>query len=658
MSQRCMLPVFKGLSRLIFVLICILLICIGFSRVASANEKQFDAKHIKAAYLLNFIKNIQWPNEATKETYNLAIYKDIQFHQFLSKALSQKQIKNGTLVIHYVDTVEKAKQADMVYLSEKFTDKVHNIASGIRGSHTLLVTDGSDKKHDVMINLIQNDESGAISFEVNKSNILYEKLNMTANLLLIGGTELDIATLYRETEVAMQKTKQQSMALKDNLQNQQQVLKEQQQRLDASAKQLKKNKEKLARLNKEQILSVMEATKQKNALAQLKTSVYEKQLLLAEQKNRFENILLESKKNEMKLSQQHRILAAEELKNKNILTTVNKNKQVLSIQNEELEKHREQLKQQNNELSDKQQTISNQRSYILVTTILIIITVFASLLLIFFFIKNKKNTNKLAKTLTNLNDAQEQLVQAEKMASLGRLVAGVAHEINTPLSIAITANSLVMDDTVEITNKIAAAKLSKGRMTRYIETSLKSLSMSEKALERVKGLLTNFKLVAADQIVIDKREINLATYIDEVMSTLSVEMKNHHVEYEFSGEMEVLITTLPGVFAQVLTNLVMNSIVHGFDKLDSGDITINLATNNQNDAIVTYSDNGKGMDHHVLENIFEPFFTTKRGKGSTGLGMNIVYNIINQQLKGNITVNSEQDAGTVITITLPITIEH
>ena len=152
------------------------------------------------------------------------------------------------------------------------------------------------------------------------------------------------------------------------------------------------------------------------------------------------------------------------------------------------------------------------------TTILTSLAILAVLLIIFFFNKNKKTTTKLTKTLAHLNDTQEQLVQSEKMASLGRLVAGVAHEINTPLSIAITANSLVLDDTREVKDKIGSASLSKSRMDSHIETVEKSLVMSESALDRVRHLLVNFKLVAADQIVSDQREINLAKYIDEVMS--------------------------------------------------------------------------------------------------------------------------------------------
>jgi len=632
-----------------FFKLVILCCCLFVSLVTLTKAQQFDAKHIKAAYLVNFIKHIQWPDENKKNTYQLAIYQDIAFYQFLSTILKQKKIKDITLNIRYAETIAQLQQADIIYIAKQYNENIHELANVVRGSNTLLVTDSSDNKHDVMINLIQDEKSGAISFEVNKSNILYEKLIMSADLLLLGGTELDIATLYRETEVAMQKTRQQSIALMSNLQKQQQLL-------NASTRQLKVTKAELLQLNKDQQASVIAAKKQKIELAQLKISVDNKQTLLVEQKQALQLISNQSKLTEEKLITQQQLLAQKSLKNEQILATVNQNKKVLAKQNKELADHKEQVIKQNNELTDKQQIISNQQTYILVTTVLITITLIASLLIIFFFVKNKRTTEKLSSTLTNLNDTQEQLVQAEKMASLGRLVAGVAHEINTPLSIAITANSLVIDDTAEITEKIASASLSKGRMDKYIEKSMQSLTMSEKALERVKNLLTNFKLVAADQVIVDQREINLAIYIDEVMTTLSVEMKNNNINYQFSGDTDIHIDTLPGVFAQVLTNLVMNSIIHAFDRSDRGEISINIVENEQRDSVITYVDNGKGMNAHVLENIFEPFFTTKRGDGSTGLGMNIVYNIINQQLKGDIIVESEQGVGTTMMITLPQTI--
>jgi len=186
------------------------MLCFNFTVIA----QKFDAKHIKSAYIVNFFKHITWPNEADKDTYLLAIYKEPSYVEFLSQALKNKKIKNKSIIVIYADSLSKLKRADSVYIPQQFNDQLHNIANALRGTNTLLISDNSLNKHDVMINLIQQQDSVVISFEVNKSNIIYENLNMSADLLLLGGSELDIATLYRETEMAMQKTRAQSIELR------------------------------------------------------------------------------------------------------------------------------------------------------------------------------------------------------------------------------------------------------------------------------------------------------------------------------------------------------------------------------------------------------------------------------------------------------------
>jgi len=592
--------------------------------------------------MVNFFKHITWPNEASRKDYHLAIYKESSYFDFLSKALKDKKIKNKNIRVTNVVNVEQLKHADSVYIPQQFNGDLHEIANILRGTNTLIISDNSQNKHDVMINLMQVDQSTVISFEVNKSNIIYEKLSMSADLLLLGGSELDIATLYRETEMAMQKTRSKSIKLQSDLLKQE--LK------------LSNSREALKKLNVELSRNATSAKAQKFELAQLKLNVTKKQQQLEQQRFTLEQVTEQSMATETELLKQQSILAKKSTEYQEILATAEQNKKVLKHQEQELIQHIAQLKEQSADLKSKKQTISNQQTYLLLTTILTTLAILAVLLIIFFFNKNKKITKKLTKTLTNLNDTQEQLVQSEKMASLGRLVAGVAHEINTPLSIAITANSLVLDDTLEIKDKIADTSLSKKRMDQHITISEQSLEMSEGALQRVKHLLTNFKMVAADQIVSEQRTINLAEYINDVMSTLSIEMKKKNVSYQFIGSDDLEIITLPGVFSQVLTNLVINSIVHGFDEGQEGNITIDITASANQGVEIHYKDDGRGMDAYTLANIFEPFFTTKRGKGSTGLGMNIVYNIVNQKLKGTITVTSEQGVGTITTLVLPNTV--
>ena len=613
--------------------------------ITSSYAQQLDANRIKAAYMINFIKHISWPNEKNKKHYQVTIYKDKPFFQFLSSSLSNKVIKNKPLQIAFADNLAQLKGSDVVYISKNANNNLHHIANQLRGHQVLLISDSSKEKHDVMINLNHSDDNAVISFEINKSNIVYEQLKMSAELLLLGGTELDVATLYRETEAAMQKTRQQDIDLKTQLLYKQQQLAYQQGQLKQSQKQL--------------TISLKETKLQKIQLEKLKKDVFKKQHLLSAKEEKLQNISALFTETEQKLTQQQQVLEQKEKKNQQMLARVANNKNILLQQDKQLADHQRQLAQQDQELIARNRTINSQQAYLLITTVLVVIAILVSLLVVFFFIKNKKTTRKLTKTLAFLENTQEQLIQAEKMASLGNLVAGVAHEINTPLGIAITSTSLVIDDTNEVKEKIADGRLSKSRMIKHIDKVEDSLSMSEKALNRVKVLLTNFKQVAADQEFDDKRLFDLNEYIDEIMMTLSVEMKKHHISYQFESDANIEITTFPGAFAQILTNLVNNSIRHGFEHKEQGKVTISLQTNklenaDQNWAVkIIYQDDGCGMNSQILKNIFEPFFTTKRGEGSTGLGMNIVYNIINQKMKGDIKITSQEGQGSTFEIFLP-----
>jgi len=632
--------------KILIILTCVLM----FSTNIIA--QQLDGNRIKAAYLINFIKHISWPNEKNKKSYRIAIYNDHTFYQFLARSLKQKIIKGKPITVINAQSINEMKTADVAYIPSKENNKLHQIANALRSHEILLISNNSKEKHDVMINLKQRTPKSIISFEVNKSNIVYEKLKMSSELLLLGGTELDIANLYRETELAMQKTRQQDIELKSKLL-------QQQQQLQRSNKLLKKSKHQLVQSKLQLAKSIKETQAQKLALKKLQQDALKKQKLLTEQEKKLTNISTLYKQTEQQLKQQQQVLAEKEQKNQQMLQRVAENKKILISQNKQLEEHKQQLAQQDKELIDRNQTINSQQTYLLITTALVAIALLVSLLLVFFFIKNKKINRELNKTLASLENTQEQLIQSEKMASLGSLVAGVAHEINTPLSIAITSNSLVIDDTNEIKQKIAEGSLSKARMAKHIDKVEQSLTMSEKALERVRILLANFKQVAVDQVFDDQRTFKLGEYIEEVMMTLSVEMKKHHIEYQFSAEADIEITTLPGAFAQILTNLVNNSIRHGFENRQSGKINIVLLVNNINSgdqhwaAKIIYQDDGVGMNEHILNNIFEPFFTTKRGKGSTGLGMNIVYNIVHQKMKGEIKVSSEEGVGSTFKILLP-----
>ncbi len=271
---------------------------------------------------------------------------------------------------------------------------------------------------------------------------------------------------------------------------------------------------------------------------------------------------------------------------------------------------------------------------------------------------------QILQTVENLKETQEKLVESEKLAGLGSLVAGIAHELNTPLGIALTSFSSVETETKGIKRAFDSNQMTKSSLDDYLQHTLQTVHVSNQSLYRAIELVNHFKQISSDQVVEDTREINIRQYIDEVMVTLAIGIKRAGCQFTISGGDALVVRSIPGAIAQVLTNLVNNALLHAFSDGASEPgvtwtapaekrITIRIDDYDQIFFTVSISDNGRGMTESTRKRIFDPFFTTKRGKGGTGLGMNIVFNIVTKKLQGHISVASTPGEGTRFDIKLP-----
>lgn len=270
--------------------------------------------------------------------------------------------------------------------------------------------------------------------------------------------------------------------------------------------------------------------------------------------------------------------------------------------------------------------------------------------------KINERTEELQNTLEQLQVTQTQLVDSEKMSALGSLVAGVSHEVNTPLGIAITTHSLVADELRSIQKKLANKTLTSKDMHHFCDTSDRALLMQGENLLRAKKLIENFKKTAADQHQLDIEKLRIGEYYQQVLSTLRSLLKPYAVTLNVICEKSIVIATYPGIHAQILTNLVSNSAKHGFFRADElpddearakqcNTITIEIKQLKPHEVDVIYQDNGTGLSDEAKRHVFEPFFTTARSRGGIGLGMSIVYNLICQKLHGTLTIKpAEQGA--------------
>ncbi|CAK0767001.1 hypothetical protein WCLP8_4000009 [uncultured Gammaproteobacteria bacterium] len=272
--------------------------------------------------------------------------------------------------------------------------------------------------------------------------------------------------------------------------------------------------------------------------------------------------------------------------------------------------------------------------------------------------------------LGDLQEAQTQLIQSEKMAALGSLVAGIAHEINTPIGVTLTGASLLADKANELRTLFVANQMRRSDLADYLEATTETTELMLANIRRAAELIQSFKQVAVDQTSEVRRRFGLRAYIYEVLRSLGVNLKKtpHKVTVRCPDSLE--IDGYPGAISQILTNFIMNSLNHAFDPGQAGQlsITVTLSTPEMPTpempasempapeiVELRYGDDGRGIPAQHCSRVFEPFFTTARGSGGSGLGLHVVYNIVTHTLKGTITLDSTEGRGTTFTVRFPRT---
>ncbi|WDE04087.1 sensor histidine kinase [Thalassomonas viridans] len=255
------------------------------------------------------------------------------------------------------------------------------------------------------------------------------------------------------------------------------------------------------------------------------------------------------------------------------------------------------------------------------------------------------NTNNdLKSSIIELKKAQERLLEAEKMATLGNLSAEVSHEINTPIGVSITSTSYLSDLIAQIDEDIQNQKLTKRTIDDFIRNAKQSIELLMNNLTRASELNTSYKQVAVDQISDKIRSINMSKYLHEIIQSLNPKLKKTRHNIEVNCSEDISIYSHAGAIAQIFTNLIMNSIVHGFEDMEQGKITIDISKHEQI-LRIHYSDNGRGIEAENLPKLFNMFYTTKATQGGSGLGTHIIYNLVTDTLNGTINARCQPNQG-------------
>lgn len=258
--------------------------------------------------------------------------------------------------------------------------------------------------------------------------------------------------------------------------------------------------------------------------------------------------------------------------------------------------------------------------------------------------------------LHRLRETQEELIQAEKMASLGVLVAGVAHEINTPVGTALASASFLAKQTERFQADYAAKTLRKSDLEKYVAHCAEASGLILSSCRRAAELIQGFKQVAVDQTSAERRTFALAAYIRDVLVSLGPRLKQTQHRIAIECPEDIVVDGSPGAFSQVLTNLILNSLIHGYDQDQAGTLSIRVEDIGDGRLRMRYADDGKGIAPEALPRIFDPFYTNRRGSGGSGLGLHIVYNTVVGTMRGQISASSTLGKGAVFSITFPASV--
>jgi len=595
---------------------------------------------------------VEWKNETQISEFHLKIISNnAKAISSFNEIGNNRTLKGKKIKISAASTLSNTSNVHLVFVAKDKLDEYVKIFDMVEGKNILLVSDDYPKDNLVMINLIETSDH-KLRFEINKSNIINQGITVLPELLLLGGTEIDVAKIYRKSQQSLRSIQKQV------------------QHLQQSEKDLKNdNAERRSDIKKQKTL-----INTLNEEIELQTSsVKLQQIKIDSLSNASEELLDNIKNTRNTLTQQLSNLKTKKKELNKQGEEIKKGKIILKDLNIKIEKQIKSNKQQSEKLDVQKSKLTSQKNiiyFLSVITILVLVLIFTT----YFGYKKKKKSNKilveqktmLTKTLKELKDTQSKLVKSEKMASLGVLTAGIAHEINNPINfISSGAHSLDNDfkDLLHILKKLKTVpqdgetvkertenirkleeEFSLNELIQYIPQTIEDIKEGvNRTAEIIKGLLLYSR---SDTSKLQKANIHES--IDASLILLKDKFKDKiKIVKKYNLDIKD-IECYPGQLIQVFTNLIDNAI----DAINNkGTITITTALINKR-VVISIQDTGEGISDANSTKIFDPFFTTKEVGRGTGLGLSICQGIINNH-KGKIEINNVVGKGSEFVITLP-----
>lgn len=609
-----------------------------------------------AAYVYSFARNIEWPKEANEFTIQLITDNPILLEEF--NELSQsKEVRGNPIKLVSSSSAIISQQTHLVYISNNYNSAVRSIFLQARGHNVLLVTDNFLEDRFTMINF-KEAEDNTLAFEINRANIINQGLKILPEMILLGGTDIDMADLYREAQDSIQSLESKIGNLQGRYDS-----------LYSSSERIQNYIEQQQDLIDHQLeeISLKQSTiiNQSKALDSLSVGVEASE-------QRLNSLLTQMREREEDFEKLQSSISDQE-------TQLEEGSLILEEQFRLIEEQDNLISQRESSLEQMVSVVSTQKKTVGMLVFFSLVTLASLLAIVRAYRQRRDHARKLAEqrdelsqTLKELHQTQSKLVQSEKMASLGVLTAGIAHEINNAINFVASGIHVLESNIKEITPVITQVKrlkrdenlsdnieklidvkekLGYNNIQKVIAEVVKNIKIgSDRTTEIVKGLRT-FSMTNTEAV----QDIDIVNEIDVALLLLNNRIKDKiKVEKKYDHK-TLLVDGYKGQLGQVFLNILSNA-VDALQTVEHPEIVVDL-TVLKTKIKIAFTDNGVGMDKEDLARIFDPFYTTKKIGAGTGLGLSIAYGIVEQH-KGNVEVTSRKGKGTSFTITLPFKIEN
>lgn len=630
------------------------LFAVALIQLQIAQGQSVQKEKIIAAYAYSFAKNIEWPKNDEEFTIQLITDNQSLVDEFQLLAASKK-LKGSSIKLISNSSAIVSQRAHLVFVSNNYNSAVRSIYLQLRGFNVLLVTDNFPDNRFTMINF-QNTENNTINFEINRSNIINQGLTVLPEMILLGGTEIDMADLYREAQDSIQSLESKigglqgrydsllinSTKIQDNINQQQDLIEHQLEEI------------------KEKQLTIVS---QSDELDSLSTGV-------SVSESKLDSLIRQMKKREADFTQLQLSIDEQETQLEEGKLVLDEQFRLIEEQDNLISEGESSLEQMVSVVTSQKRTVGLLIFFSIVTLVFLVAIARAYKLRRDAAQKLSEQRDELAELLKELHQTQSQLVQSEKMASLGVLTAGIAHEINNAINFVasgihvLEANIKEASPVIKRVNKIKRddnltenveklidekEKVGYGKVQKMIGEVVKNIKIgAERTASIVEGLRT-YSISDVEEYT----DIDLINEIDVSLLLLNNRIKDRVKivkEYDFDT---LVIDGYKGQMGQVFLNILGNA-VDALAETEDPQIIIRIFKLKEK-VKIQFTDNGIGMDEKLIDKIFDPFYTTKKIGAGTGLGLSIAYGIIENH-KGSVDVTSHKGSGTTFTILLPFKI--